>query len=742
MSIVRDLPVALAAVRRPGDFFALGTFEWRAPSLHVAGVGPIALPLLEEQAKKLIAAAEFAPYGRREETVVDASVRNCWQIGADRVEIAGVRWRETLATAAVRAAEGLGVDGAVEAIFYKLLIYEPGGFFVGHRDTEKCPGTFATLIVAPAGVYSGGELVVRHLDREARLDLKSSDPADACFAAFYADCPHEVRPIESGYRLVMIYTLRRKEKGPAPEPPNYDKEAHRVAALLERWRGEEAAPEKIVFPLEHAYTRAELSFTRLKGADQAIAKTVHAAAAEADCNLHLALLTVEESGAAEYSGSYSRRGRWRDEEEAFEAGEVLDHDARLSDWKSPDDEDCDFPSLTVIETELSPPGIFDDLEPDEEYFGEATGNEGASFERTYRRAALVLWPSKRLWSIVAGADTSDALRYFANFVEKETAAQERERGKILADEIMKRLAGESRLPSRAVEQSPVALMLELLQRLEHRAGIERFIGVVLSERGFETRDAAPILAALSQVKSSRRAELLERLFAGAATKSFAACANLLRRGAAASDAINFPAASAYLVSALPIRPARDAEWSAPRPDPVAIADMLAALQRIDEDAASQAVETLLAAPKTFGFDVVLVPALRLLAEQEELVSPGFAVEKLRAASLAHLRARAAEFLKPPADWRRASALACKCRECAEFARFLDDSAQKVFVLRAAESARVHLEQTINAARCDVDVKTERKGRPYSLIVTKNQASYDRRVAQRKEDHENISIMQN
>ena len=233
MPIVCDLPVALADVRRPGDFFTHGIFEWRTPSLNVASVGPIALPLLEEQTKRLIAAAEFAPYGRREETIVDASVRNCWQIGADRVEITGGRWREALATATTRAAKGLGVEGAVEAIFYKLLIYEPGGFFIGHRDTEKCPGMFATLIVAPPGVYSGGELVIRHMDREGRLDLKSVDPADASFAAaFYADCPHEVMPIQSGYRLVMVYNLRRREKGPAPKPPNYDKEAHRVAALL------------------------------------------------------------------------------------------------------------------------------------------------------------------------------------------------------------------------------------------------------------------------------------------------------------------------------------------------------------------------------------------------------------------------------------------------------------------------------------------------------------------------------
>ena len=51
--------------------------------------------------------------------------------------------------------------------------------------------------------------------------------------------------------------------------------------------------------------------------------------------------------------------------------------------------------IPVEAEEFSPPDACDDMEPDEEHFREATGNEGASFERTYRRAALVLWPSDR-----------------------------------------------------------------------------------------------------------------------------------------------------------------------------------------------------------------------------------------------------------------------------------------------------------------------------------------------------------
>jgi hypothetical protein len=48
-----------------------------------------------------------------------------------------------------------------------------------------------------------------------------------------------------------------------------------------------------------------------------------------------------------------------------------------------------------------------------------------------------------------------------------------------------------------------------------------------------------------------------------------------------------------------------------------------------------------------------------------------------------------------------------------------------------------VEQTIQRAHCDVDLTTDRRGRPYTLVCTKNQASYDRRAKQRRKDLEDV-----
>lgn len=141
------------------------------PRLEVRGVGALSFPVPEAQIRALIGAAERAPYGKGTETLVDRSVRDCWQIEPERVRLAGAAWRETFARILGSAAAGLGCDpDRLDARLHKLLIYEPGGFFAAHRDTEKADGMVATLSISLPAAGAGGELVVRHRDHESIIE--------------------------------------------------------------------------------------------------------------------------------------------------------------------------------------------------------------------------------------------------------------------------------------------------------------------------------------------------------------------------------------------------------------------------------------------------------------------------------------------------------------------------------------------------------------------------------------------
>src|SRR3954469_6194260 len=756
--ITADLAAVLGNVRRPGDFFATGTTELLAPLLEVERVGPVALPLLPIQARELIGVADPAPYGRGEQTVIDPAVRRCWQIGPDRVRIRGRHWAQTLEMILARVAEGLGVDAPITAEFYKLLLYDEGSFFIGHRDTEKTPGMFATLVVALPSSFAGGELIVRHKGHEVRLDFRCDDPAEAAFAAFYADCVHEVLPVTKGYRLTLVYNLVRGGRGRPPEPPDYAGEQARAAALLQAWRHakrrpDDASPEKLVYPLEHAYTPAELGFATLKGADAAVAGVLTTAAQQAHCDLHLALLTVEERGAAEYSESYgSGWGRWGAEEDEFEAGEVFDRGMTLSNWHCPDGSASTLGDIPVEAEEFSPPDACDDLAPDEEHF-HVTGNEGASFERTYRRAALVLWPSERIFAVLSQAGLPVTLPYLDDLTRRWADSAGDQRSSLwreahdLAGHMLAQWPTQNWYPRQDKAPSNATRMLTLLTQLGDTALIERFLTEVTTAGHYAKGDNAAILTALDRLPPRRATALIERIVAGTAPTALEASANLLARTAAAwgpGRAATLAGAATQLVEELPgdpaTRPALEEPWQDPsRVDPSVVVDLLTGLSLIDPMLAERSVDHILAWPKTYDRDAVLVPGARILVGADTTQGTA-AIDRLQAACVAHLRARIAEPLSPPADWQRARTLPCHCPHCAELARFLADPERQTWVLKAAEAARSHVEDSIRRAGSDLDTTTDRRGRPYSLVCTKNQASYDRRAKQRSQDLKDLALL--
>ena len=68
----------LQSVDRPGGFCAHGRTYAAMPVVEVEGAGTLSFPVPPSQIRELLHAAERAPYGKGTETLVDASVRDCW----------------------------------------------------------------------------------------------------------------------------------------------------------------------------------------------------------------------------------------------------------------------------------------------------------------------------------------------------------------------------------------------------------------------------------------------------------------------------------------------------------------------------------------------------------------------------------------------------------------------------------------------------------------------------------------
>jgi predicted 2-oxoglutarate/Fe(II)-dependent dioxygenase YbiX len=726
----------LARVERPGGFHVAGTFDIHPPRLEVEGVGAIALPLLTVQAEALVQVAEQAPYGRGSETLVDTAVRRTWQIAAEHVRLTGRRWAADLAEVVERVRLGLAVAGTIEAQLYKLLVYDTGGFFIAHRDTEKAAGMFGTLVVVLPGDYRGGELIIRHQGQEVCVDLHREEPSEAAFAAFYADCLHEVLPIVSGHRLALIYNLIRTGPGPLPQPPEYGAEVARLVRLLSDWAPAGEAPDKLVYPLEHAYTEAEVAFTTLKGKDAAVAQVLIPAAEQAGCDLHLALISVSESGWADYTGG----GRWSEPE--MEIGEVTESVWSIHDWCLPDGSEPAMGELPFSEDELSPPDALADLGETEPEFSEATGNEGASFERFYQRAALILWPRGRRAPVLAAGGVGVSVPALLALVRRWELAGARagddlwQEGRALARAIRDDWPTHDWAREEASKTGQMRDLMVVQLRLDDLDGCVDFIARNSAAGAYGPADDPVLVMVFGQLPAAQVGDLLAAVIAGNVARLPGACAGLLARCAQA-DPERLPslrAAARTLVKGFP----RTTElallnWGRREPlTPAQLAEALGALTQIDANLAGQAVTGWLGLPEVYDPDALLLPAALLLKESgTDAAAPARLIE----AVLAHLDARIALPLEPPADWTRDATLPCACPHCQGLSRFLAAPGERVWPFRAVQADRTHVESIVQRARCDLDLRTDKRGRPYTLLCTKNQASYERRVRQRQLDLE-------
>lgn len=489
-TISEELQRAVCRIDRPDDFCTSGRVPLVLPGLEVEGLGPIGLPLTASQAQDLKSRCIQAPYGKGEETLVDVRVRRVWHLKPDHFSLTNPDWSETLRSVVTLVQAGLGLkDQTLEAHLYDLLLYEEKGFFLPHRDGEKLDRMVATLVLVLPSAFEGGELVVRHDGQEQTIafdgDARSSFQIQ--YAAFYADCEHEVKPLRRGHRLCLVYNLtlaKLKRRALAEKPssskakalskkvspsrdaddskatmamplpltaPRISEHIAEIGRVLTAWSKSEGdtVPKKLAIRLEHKYTNEGLTWDALKGADRMKARALAEAAAQSGCLGYLALLTFWESGSSEsYDDDdfgYGSRGRYgsrrrthsreNDDEDdkatdgnirgKYEMGEVYDESLTADRLSNIDGESLPVRTLFVEPHEIVPPDSLRSVKPEEDHEG-YTGNEGMTLERWYRHAVILLWPDRNHFDVVCSCGSREAAKALLPLVARLRRANKSE----------------------------------------------------------------------------------------------------------------------------------------------------------------------------------------------------------------------------------------------------------------------------------------------------------------------------
>ena len=288
-TIVEWLSKAIGQATRSAKFCVAGCLPSSIPASKSRVWAAITFPLKRTTAKELVASCQVAPYGKGTQTLVDKKVGNTFELDPKKFSLSDA-WNVAIADAMRPLAELLGLPAErLEARLYKLLVYEKGGFFLPHRDSEKHDRMVASLIVVLPNRFEGGAPVVRHGAAKPTLTFDEAAGGKApCYAAFYADCEHEVQRVTSGVRLCLAYNLVLKPKrvktsaaAKAAAPADV------LAESIGSWVATQPA-KPLVFTLEHHYTERGLWLDLLKGGDRQLADLVVAAAEKTDCLVHLA----------------------------------------------------------------------------------------------------------------------------------------------------------------------------------------------------------------------------------------------------------------------------------------------------------------------------------------------------------------------------------------------------------------------------------------------------------------------
>lgn len=395
----------------------------------------------------------------------------------------------------------------------------------------------------------------------------------------------------------------------------------------------------------------------------------------------------------------------------------------------------------------------DNWKPTSEEFEGYTGNAGNTLDRWYHRSAIVIWHRDHHFEVIASSGATDSLPLFCSMAEKLAKAPKKRLEAARIDCIRFARAIIARWPHHAVgyarpasaAQSLYADFPKHLLLLHDRDTISMFL-TKLSESDPSLRLSSFVLGACGEFGWNAFAQELKRLFSSrpnvrgrqeirsrdvewlsafccdkTADSDKSALAHELCAAAVERFCEPFPPRSAYY-SPHRHRTISNSEISLPM--------FLKALAATGcNEGLTRVIHFVQKSPDEFGLDDCQVPCLKSLVpwskQQFGSVHPQLASwlvairEKLESATAKRPAA--------PTDWARPANVDCKCRHCVQLSTFLADPASEVGRIPAREDMRRHLIGMIDQHQCDVKYAVERKGSPFSLVLTKTAGSFERAV---------------
>ncbi|GJE87353.1 hypothetical protein PsYK624_034360 [Phanerochaete sordida] len=245
------------------------------PVLEVSGFGILALPLVGREAMALMGHAYGPLYFAENQ-------HRTFQLSDSQVSMANPQWPKFLSKVTRNISSGLhfgpyGSSSNVELVFKKAVIQPQTSSRVGISIAAiQSQNTFAKVLVFLPCKWEGGAVHVSHYSGlEATYTVDHASLFDTKVLAFYAGVSATIDPVQSGYRLFLVYDVAYT--GPSRTIPSFGSPVpliQQFSTILDAWNSDKSAesPRKLFFFLGRANLDEKLSRRSLSEED--VQKTV------------------------------------------------------------------------------------------------------------------------------------------------------------------------------------------------------------------------------------------------------------------------------------------------------------------------------------------------------------------------------------------------------------------------------------------------------------------------------------
>ena len=587
---------------------------------------------------------------------------------------------------------------------------------------------FGTLVIQLPSNYKGGQLTIYH--QSMKTDFNFSGPAgydNFHYVAFYADCQHEIKPVTDGYRLCLVYNLIYQGSGDCPVPENNQEIVSSIVSSMKEWNEDDSVeqPPMMTYLLEHQYSEASLSFQLLKNVDRAVADILTEAKKSIDFDLYLAQVNVSEYWSAEFEyGCVYGVG-------AYEADELMDEEVVAKNLKSQEGQ-C-ISSIHLDRKYFVPKEFFNNRDPDREETEGYTGNEGATIDKHYKWAALLIWPSRKR---IANLGISNMISLFGKDLLHYATHSPSQKAKLeeAAKDLMSSLAhvGHNR--------DNFILFLQSLQIIGKVELISEFLGIIGS--------SIPVHSSLIRSSSFHKEVVnigskygwrildssLQAIFDNLPSSMYEieAYCQFLHEISHHYSSETQKASCQCLARTIVKKLSNVDDAKSARIDFSKVKKIVSVLLRClvylkCNKQLPHFVQVLCSKPNCYPVIDVLAPVCEKLYDSLKKKKKGKeTLDQLIAYCVSFLQ-ESSRTPPSPTDWSEHVTFSCSQKECVELVGFLGHPTETVHKFKACADIRDHLESHLHNAKCSVTCSTERVGSPHTLVVKKNRAGYDRKI---------------